>query len=89
VAIRQEAIRLEPAGSEPGRPNHFAATVVFHAFAGQAHHYVVQLADGREVEIVAPGAAAPLARGAVTRIAWSPDDVILLPGGGAGPGGAQ
>ena len=60
-----------------------------HAFAGQAHHYVVQLADGREVEIVAPGAAAPLARGAVTRIAWSPDDVILLPGGGAGPGGAQ
>jgi len=89
VAIRQEAIRLEPAGSEPGRPNHFAATVVFHAFAGQAHHYVVQLADGRELEIAAPGAARPLARGAATCIAWSPDDVILLPGGAAGPGGAR
>jgi hypothetical protein len=28
---------------------------VFHAFAGQAHHYVAQLADGRELEIAAPG----------------------------------
>ena len=72
-----------------GRPNQFAATVVFHAFAGQAHHYVIQLADGRELEIAAPGTAPPLARGSRTRVEWSPDDVILLPGGGAGPGGPR
>ena len=76
--------RAAPA-ARPGAPNRFAATVVFHAFAGQAHHYVVQLADGRELEIAAPGAAPPLARGPRTRIAWSPDDVILLPGGAARP----
>ena len=89
VVIRQEVIRLEPPDAAAKRPNQFAATVVFHAFAGQAHHYVVQLADGRELEIAAPGAAPPLARGARTRVEWSPDDVILLPGGAAGPGGAR
>ncbi|HJR01993.1 MAG TPA: ABC transporter ATP-binding protein [Methylomirabilota bacterium] len=88
AVIRQEVIRLEAPEGEAGRPNQFAATVVFHAFAGQAHHYVVQLADGRELEIAAPGAAAPLARGARTRVEWSPEDVILLPGG-PGPGGPR
>jgi spermidine/putrescine ABC transporter ATP-binding subunit len=84
VVIRQESIRLEPPGAAPAPDagvNHFAATIVFHAFAGQAHHYVVQLADGRELEVAAPGATLPLARGARTLIAWRPDDVILLPGG--------
>jgi TOBE domain len=66
-----------------GGPNDFAATIVFHAFAGQAHHYVVQLADGRELEIAAPGVTPPLARGSRTRVAWSPEDVIVLPGGPA------
>jgi ABC-type Fe3+/spermidine/putrescine transport system ATPase subunit len=89
VVIRQESIRLEPPGAEVGRPNHFAATVVFHAFAGQTHHYVVQLADGRELEVAAPGATLPLARGSRTRVEWSPEDVILLPGGAAGPGGPR
>jgi len=88
VALRQESIRIERPGAEPGGPNDFAATIVFHAFAGQAHHYVVQLADGRELEVAAPGAAPPLARGARTRVAWSPDDVIVLPGGPAGPASA-
>ena len=88
AVIRQESIRLEPpgAGADPAGHNHFAATIVFHAFAGQAHHYVVQLANGRELEVAAPGAAVPLARGARTFVAWRPDDVVLLPGG-AGPGG--
>jgi hypothetical protein len=54
--------------------------VVFHAFAGQAHHYVVQLAGGRELEVAAPGAAAPLPRGTRAAVEWSPEDVILLPG---------
>jgi len=81
VVIRQEAIRLAPPDAGAARPNQFAATVVFHAFAGQAHHYVVQLVDGRELEIAAPGAAEPLARGTRTRVEWSPEDVILLPGG--------
>jgi len=88
AVIRQEAIRLEPAEGAALRPNNFSATVVFHAFAGQAHHYVIQLADGRELEVATPGAAAPLARGAHTHVAWSPDDVILLPAGPPTPGDA-
>jgi ABC-type Fe3+/spermidine/putrescine transport system ATPase subunit len=91
VVIRQENIRLEPplAGAGPAGPNHFAATIVFHAFAGQTHHYVVQLADGRELEVAAPGATVPLARGVRTLVAWRPEDVILLPGGESGPGGPR
>jgi putative spermidine/putrescine transport system ATP-binding protein len=81
VVVRQESIRLEPAGAEAAGPNRFAATIVFHAFAGQAHHYVIQLGDGRELEVAAPGAGPPLARGSGTHVAWSPEDVILLPGG--------
>jgi spermidine/putrescine ABC transporter ATP-binding subunit len=81
VMIRQESIRFAPPDGEAGRSNHFPATVVFHAFAGQAHHYVVQLGDGRELEIAAPGATLPLPRGTRTRVEWQPDDVILLPGG--------
>jgi putative spermidine/putrescine transport system ATP-binding protein len=78
VAIRQENIRLESPGGGSDRVNRFPATVVFHAFAGQAHHYVVQLADGRELEVMAPGAALPFARGAKAVIAWGPDDMVLL-----------
>jgi spermidine/putrescine ABC transporter ATP-binding subunit len=89
VVIRQEAIRLEPPEGEATRPNQFAATVVFHAFAGQAHHYVAQLADGRELEIAAPGTAAPLTRGARARVEWSPEDAILLPGGATGAAGPR
>jgi putative spermidine/putrescine transport system ATP-binding protein len=88
AVIRQESIRLESPGegAGPAGPNRFAATVVFHAFAGQAHHYVVQLGDGRELEVAAPGAAAPLARGARTLAGWRPEDVTLLPGGEPGSG---
>ena len=82
IALRQESIRLVPA-TTPAGENHFAATVVFHAFAGAAHHYVVQLEDGRELEVVAPGAEPPLARGTKTGIAWAPEDVIVLPGSAA------
>jgi putative spermidine/putrescine transport system ATP-binding protein len=89
VTIRQENIRLEPPGAGVGRPNRFAATVVFHAFAGQAHHYVVQLADGRELEVAAPGAARPLARGAPAVVEWGPEDVVLLAGGDPGAGGSR
>src|SRR5262249_5146510 len=80
-ASRPGGIRFERPDASVAGPNHFAATVVFHAFAGQAHHYVVQLAGGGELEIAAPGAAPPLARGSRTHVAWSPDDVIVLPGG--------
>jgi ABC-type Fe3+/spermidine/putrescine transport system ATPase subunit len=81
VMIRQESIRLAPGESEDRRPNRFPATVVFHAFAGQSHHYVVQLVDGRELEIAAPGAALPLARGSRAHVEWQPEDVILLDAG--------
>ncbi len=67
VAIRQESIRLGPAGADAARANHFPVTVAFHAFAGQAHHYVVQLVDGRELEVATPGADAPLQRGTACR----------------------
>ena len=85
VAIRQESIRLERPSAEAGDHNHCAATIVFHAFAGQAHHYVAQLADGRELEIAAPGTTPPLTRGSRTHLAWSPDDVIVLPADAGGP----
>jgi len=87
VMIRQESIRLVPAGGDAGRPNRFPATVVFHAFAGQAHHYVVQLADGRELEVAAPATTPALARGTRTGVEWPPEEVILLPG--SGPGAAR
>jgi putative spermidine/putrescine transport system ATP-binding protein len=77
--IRQEAIRIEPEDAPVGRPNQFAVRVVFHAFAGPAHHYVIQLGDGRELEVAAPGSTRPLARGSRTRVAWNLEDVILLP----------
>ena len=86
VAIRQESIRLAAsADAHPGgqEPNCFAATVAFHAFAGQSHHYVIQLADGRELEVTSPGGELPLSRGARVLARWAPEDVILLPGGGA------
>jgi spermidine/putrescine ABC transporter ATP-binding subunit len=89
VAIRQENIRLEPAGAGADRANHFEATVVFHAFAGQAHHYVAQLAAGRELEVTAPGGAPPLARGARAVVAWGPEDVVLLAGGETRAEGAR
>ena len=95
VAIRQESIRLEPAGAGGAGSggsdgaNRFAAKVVFHAFAGQSHHYVVQLADGRELEVAAPGGSLPLARGAGAVAAWAPDDVVILAGGESGAGDSR
>jgi putative spermidine/putrescine transport system ATP-binding protein len=97
VAIRQEAIRLVRADSGAGvgaraadassaPANRAAVTVAFHAFGGQAHHYVVQLADGRELEIAAPGGDPPLERGASAVAHWAPQDVMILapaPGGDA------
>jgi len=82
VAVRQESIRLVPPPGGAGA-NSFPATVVFHAFAGQAHQYVVQLGDGQELEVVAPGAEPPVPRGARVHAEWAHDDVILLPGGPA------
>ena len=77
VAIRQESIRLtSPAGAARGVP----AVVVFHAFAGQAHHYIAQLADGRELEVVRPAAEPVIPRGTPVEVEWAPEDVILLPG---------
>jgi ABC-type Fe3+/spermidine/putrescine transport system ATPase subunit len=72
VAIRQESLRLTP---RPGG----AATVVFHAFAGQANHYVVQLAGGRELEVTRPAGEGVIPRGTAVDVDWDPADVILLP----------
>jgi putative spermidine/putrescine transport system ATP-binding protein len=99
AVVRQESIRLAapsggatggPGEAPPGPPggvdgpaNRFAATVVFHAFAGQAHQYVVQLDGGPELEVVAPGADAPVPRRARVHVQWAPAEVILLPGTGA------
>jgi putative spermidine/putrescine transport system ATP-binding protein len=79
LAIRQERILLVPGRGDPGRANRFSASVAFHAFAGQAHHYVVQLPDGRELEVLTPAVERPVARGAKVCVEWAPEDVILLP----------
>ena len=79
AAIRQEDVRLLAPGAEAGLANRFPVTVVFHAFAGQSHHYVIQLGDGRELEVAAPGGAPPLARGNQALAEWAPEDVVLLP----------
>ncbi len=89
AVIRQESIRLAPAGTPTGLANQFPVTVVFHAFAGQAHHYIVQLPDGRELGVVASGAAMPLAHRAPALIEWSAEDVVLLAGGESGGGGPR
>jgi spermidine/putrescine ABC transporter ATP-binding subunit len=89
VAIRQENIRLVSAGDGGGLPNRFAATVVFHAFAGPVHHYVVQLDDGHELEVAIPGATPPLARGTPALVEWGREDVVVLPGGARGAGGGR
>jgi spermidine/putrescine ABC transporter ATP-binding subunit len=87
VAIRQENVQLVPEGQGSGLANSFPVTVVFHAFAGQAQHYVVQLADGRELQVATSASAPPLGRGARALVEWRPADVIVLPdasrGGGA------
>jgi spermidine/putrescine ABC transporter ATP-binding subunit len=80
VALRQESIRLVSGAPAPA-VNSVPATVVFHAFAGPAHHYVVQLHDGRELEVLAPGAEPPIARTTKVVVAWVPEDVIVLPAG--------
>ncbi|HYB42882.1 MAG TPA: ABC transporter ATP-binding protein [Candidatus Methylomirabilis sp.] len=86
MAIRQESIRvLKPGAGGDASPNRFPATIVFHAFAGQAHHYVVQLGDGRELEVATPGAEPPLARGLPALVEWTPEDVILLTERGSRP----
>ncbi len=78
VVIRHEAVRLRPA-STGQLPNSFPATVVFHAFAGAAHHYVVELERGPELQAEDSGASAPFPRGAAVRAEWRAEDVILLP----------
>jgi len=85
VALRQESIRLASAGTADGSAPGVAATVAFHAFAGQSHQYVVQLKDGRELEVVASGSESPLARGSAVRVEWLPEDVIVLAEPGPGP----
>jgi len=86
VAIRQENVQLRPEGQSSGLANSFPATVVFHAFAGQAHHYVIQLADGCELQVASSASTPPLARGARALVEWRPDDVIILPGEPPGGG---
>ena len=78
AAVRQESVRLvaAPTGLTP---NSFAGSVVFHAFGGASHQYVVQLADGRELQAEMPGAAERFARGAGVHVEWRPEETTLLP----------
>ena len=76
--------RCRPAPRCRRRVNRFRGDRGVSRLRGQAHHYVVQLADGRELEVAAPGAEPPLARGAAAVVEWAPEDVmILLPAAGA------
>ncbi|WP_436839214.1 ABC transporter ATP-binding protein [Nonomuraea angiospora] len=79
VAVRPERIRLATPG--PGAEG-VAGTVGYRAFAGDAWHVEVRLADGRilSVQVADTGAGAEDPPGAGTSVLarWDPADVILL-----------
>ncbi|MEV0617757.1 ABC transporter ATP-binding protein [Nonomuraea sp. NPDC050404] len=83
VAIRPERIRLSEAGAGT------AGTVGYRAFAGDAWHVEVRLADGRMLSVQLPdtgaGAADPPGAGTSVVASWDPADVIVLESG-AGSG---
>lgn len=87
VAIRPERIRLTTDGQGPdGRG--VAGTVGYRAFAGDAWHVEVRLANGRTltVQVADTGAnsADPPGAGSAVVAHWDPADVIVLDTGAGG-----
>ncbi|MET9251578.1 ABC transporter ATP-binding protein [Nonomuraea sp. NPDC003709] len=83
VAVRPERIRLATPGPGAGRVvGAVAGTVGYRAFAGDAWHVEVRLADGRilSVQVADTGAGTEDPPGAGTSVLahWDPADVILL-----------
>ncbi|MEV1178506.1 TOBE domain-containing protein, partial [Nonomuraea sp. NPDC049784] len=85
VAVRPERIRLTAPGADSAGT---AGTVGYRAFAGDAWHVEVRLADGRvlSVQVADTGAGAEDPPGAGTPVLarWDPADVIVLESQGAG-----
>ncbi|GAA2212569.1 ABC transporter ATP-binding protein [Nonomuraea monospora] len=81
VAIRPERIRLAAGGAG------LAGTVGYRAFAGDAWHVEVRLADGRTLSVqiadTGVGSADPPGAGTPVVAAWDPADVIVLETGAA------
>jgi iron(III) transport system ATP-binding protein len=77
VAIRSEDIRIEPAHSEDGRPNHWAGTVRAQAFRGDAVDHVVDV-GAAELKVRVPVALA-LAPGTEVTLTFGADACLLLP----------
>jgi putative spermidine/putrescine transport system ATP-binding protein len=86
VAIRPERIRLSGTGAGT------AGTVGYRAFAGDAWHVEVRLADGRTLSVQLPdagaGAADPPGAGTPVVASWDPADVIVLEAGKGSEQGA-
>ncbi|MGW0203185.1 ABC transporter ATP-binding protein [Nonomuraea sp. NPDC003201] len=81
VAVRPERIRLATPGPEAGpATGGVAGTVGYRAFAGDAWHVEVRLADGRtlSVRVADTGAGDPPSAGTSVLARWDPADVILL-----------
>ncbi|HUR02077.1 MAG TPA: ABC transporter ATP-binding protein [Nonomuraea sp.] len=91
VAIRPERIRLSTHGQGAGGRG-VAGTVGYRAFAGDAWHVEVRLANGRTltVQVADTGAnsADPPGAGSAVVAHWDPADVIVLDTGSDGDTGA-
>jgi iron(III) transport system ATP-binding protein len=77
VAIRPEDIRLGPAESRDGRPNHWRGTVRAHAFRGDSVDHVVGVA-GDELRVRAP-AASTVALGSEVTLTFAEGACVVLP----------
>jgi hypothetical protein len=82
VAIRQESIAWGRRAAPSRVPTSFAATVVFHAFAGAGRITTsCSSRTGASWRLRRPAGAPALARGSRAVVEWAPEDVVLLPEG--------
>jgi iron(III) transport system ATP-binding protein len=82
VAIRSEDIRIEPGGSEDGRPNHWLGTVRAQAFRGDTVDHLVGVGAG-ELRVRAPATLA-IQPGSRVTLEFAEAACVLLPADGPG-----
>ncbi len=77
VTVRPERIRLQAASEEePGLPG----TVLDSIYLGHAWRLVVELADGRDCQVLRPADAAPVAPGQPVTLSWDAAHARAFPG---------
>jgi iron(III) transport system ATP-binding protein len=79
ISIRQHDIRLLAAGPAPDEENLVPATIVRQVFLGSSRDYMVEIADGTQLRVVAP-AGQNIAPGAETRLCLPADRLRVLIG---------